>query len=95
MGCSYMKVYISDDYKLDVFSLPDKVEDEFLINYISPTGIEETITLTAEANKWYIASSYDVNIYSDLSLGFLLKKISNLNQKTSYRQILIFFSSNF
>lgn len=78
MGCSYMKVYISDDYKLGVFSLPDKVEDEFLINYVSPTGIEETITLTAENNKWYIASSYDVNIYSD---NISVKKEALVNDK--------------
>ena len=58
-----MKVYIEDQSKISVFSLPSKIEDEFIINYISPQGIEENITLTSENNCWNISSGYDYTFY--------------------------------
>ena len=57
-----MKVYIADRYKIEDYSLPNKVEDSFLITYISSTGVEENITLVAENGKWTISSNYDVSI---------------------------------
>jgi len=60
-----MKVYIADNEKLSVFSLPSKVEDEFVINYTSPTGIEEIITLTTDNNNWNIATNQDMKVYNE------------------------------
>lgn len=57
-----MKLYISDKYRVSDYSLPSKVEDSFLINYVSTTGIEESITLVAENGKWTISSNYDMAI---------------------------------
>ncbi len=57
-----MKVYIADKYRIKDYTLPSKIEDSFLINYISSTGIEESITLVAEDNKWTINSNLDMHI---------------------------------
>lgn len=60
-----MKLFLIDQFKINIFSLPDKIEDAYLINYISPSGIEETITLSAENNKWIISSTYDMSVFKD------------------------------
>lgn len=57
-----MKVYIADNYEIKDYSLPNKVEDSFLINYVSNTGVEETLTFVAENGKWTISSNYDISI---------------------------------
>ena len=59
-----MKLFLIDNYKLNIYVLPNKVEDAFLIDYHSPSGIEETITLRAENNSWIIESTPDVTIYN-------------------------------
>ena len=59
-----MKLFLIDNYKLNIYVLPNKVEDAFLIDYHSPSGIEETITLKAENNAWVIESTPDVSIYN-------------------------------
>ena len=61
MWCD-MKVYIADNYEIKDYSLPNKVEDSFLINYVSNTGVEETLTFVAENGKWTISSNYDISI---------------------------------
>lgn len=60
-----MKVYIEDEKKLSVFSLPTKIEDEFVIDYLSPEGIEETITLVADGKHWNISSDIGTEILLD------------------------------
>ena len=68
-----MKIYLVDKYKVNIFSLPDKIEDAFPINYTSYNGVEELLTITAENNNWYISSNYDVTIYSEnMTALFLL-----------------------
>lgn len=57
-----MKIYISDKESIKDYSLPSKIEDSFVINYTSTTGVLEKITLTAENNNWSISSSYDIKI---------------------------------
>lgn len=57
-----MKLYIVDKYKLKDYLLPSKVEDSFLINYVSPTGVEESITLAAENGQWTISSNLDMHV---------------------------------
>ena len=56
-----MKLYLVDDYKIYTYSLPNKVEDAFIINYVHYTGEEETITFIANDNKWVIESSLEVH----------------------------------
>lgn len=60
-----MKVYICDKNKIQVYTLPNKVEDEFIIDYKSSLGIDETITMTAQENEWYILSNFGVTIYKN------------------------------
>jgi len=60
-----MKVYICDKNKIQVYTLPNKVEDEYIINYKSNEGIEESITLTAQENEWYISSDFNTTIYKN------------------------------
>ena len=55
-----MKLYLVNDYKMYVYSLPNKVEDAFVINYVHYTGKEETITFIAEDNKWVVQSTPDI-----------------------------------
>ena len=62
-----MKVYLVDKYKIKDYSLPTKVEDSFVIEYISATGVEENILFTAVDGQWTIASDYDVTIYKDIA----------------------------
>lgn len=62
-----MKLYIADKYKVQSYLLPSKVEDSYLIQYVSITGIEENITLTAEDGKWTIIGNYDMSIQKDVS----------------------------
>lgn len=57
-----MKVYVADQYKIENYLLPSKIEDSFLINYTSPQGIEEGITLVAENGKWTISSNPDMHV---------------------------------
>lgn len=47
-----MKLYIADKTKIYDFNLPARVEDSFLINYVSPEGVSENITLIADNGKW-------------------------------------------
>lgn len=60
-----MKIYISDKANVKDYTLPSKIEDSFVINYTSSTGILEKITLTAENNSWCLSSSYDIKIIKD------------------------------
>lgn len=57
-----MKVYITDNSKIVDYALPTKVEDSFLIEFITATGVEENIILTAENGVWTISSNIDTTI---------------------------------
>ena len=60
-----MKVYLVDDFKIYSYSLPNKIEDAFIIHYNHYSGEEETITFIAENNQWAIESSPDIQIQSN------------------------------
>ena len=60
-----MKIFLVDKYKVNIYKLPEKIEDSYSITYISPNGVEETITLNANNNKWNISSNRDVYIYKN------------------------------
>jgi len=55
-----MKIYLVDDYQIYTYSLPNKIEDAFVINYNHYTGKEETITFIAENNQWIIESTPEI-----------------------------------
>ncbi len=57
-----MKVYITDNSKIVDYALPTKIEDSFLIEFITTTGVEESIILTAENGAWTISSNIDTTI---------------------------------
>ena len=71
-----MKLFLTDKSKVNIYSLPQKAEDEFLINYKTDEGIEETITITAENNQWNIVSNYDVAFYED-SIEVMKEPLTN------------------
>ncbi len=60
-----MKLYLVDDYKVYTYSLPNKIEDAFIINYVHYSGEEETITFIAENNQWVIQSSPEIHFQSN------------------------------
>ncbi|MCI8460540.1 MAG: FHA domain-containing protein, partial [Bacilli bacterium] len=57
-----MKVYLYDDYKVYIYSLPTKIEDAFIINYTSYMGVEETIVINARDGKWTISSNESMTL---------------------------------
>ena len=52
-----MKIYLLDDKKINMYSLPRKIEDPYLINYITENGLEETINIIAKDGHWEIDST--------------------------------------
>ena len=63
-----MKVYITDKDMIKDYSLPIKIEDSYIIDYVSKDKIEESIVLTAENGNWTISSNYDISISNGVSL---------------------------
>lgn len=57
-----MKLYIADKTKVYNFTLPTRVEDSFLVNYTSPEGVSENITLIAEDGKWTLRKTQNYTI---------------------------------
>ena len=57
-----MKLYFVNNNKINIYSLPTKVEDAFLLNYVYE-DIEESLTLLAVDGKWQIESNPDVSIF--------------------------------
>ena len=57
-----MKLYLVDSYEISTYSLPDKIEDAFVIHYTHYSGKEETITFIAKEGKWVIKSSSEMNL---------------------------------
>ena len=60
-----MKLYLVDNYEVSTYSLPNKVEDAFIINYVHYSGKEEAITFIAQDGQWAIQSSPDMQIRKD------------------------------
>ena len=60
-----MKIYLVDDYEIFTYSLPNKIEDAFVINYVHYSGKEESITFMAEDNMWVIQSSSEIHFQND------------------------------
>ena len=61
-----MKVYLYDDYKVYIYSLPTKIEDAFIINYTSYMGVEETIVINERDGKWTISSNESITLTKTL-----------------------------
>ncbi len=61
-----MKIYLTDKYSIKNYTLPSKIEDTFVIEYVSSSGVSENILFTAVEGKWTIASDYDVNVYKEV-----------------------------
>lgn len=58
-----MKLFILDKCKITKFNLPEKIEDSFLIPYMSTGDFKENmITVEAEQEKWYLKSNGNVNV---------------------------------
>lgn len=60
-----MKLYLVDNYKVYTYSLPNKIEDAFNINYVHYSGEEETITFVAKNNQWIVESTPEISFYHD------------------------------
>ena len=60
-----MKLYLTDGKRINIFSLPKKIEDTFFINYKSDKGIEEAINLVANDGKWMINSNPETTFYEE------------------------------
>lgn len=58
-----MKLYLVDDFQVYTYSLPNKIEDAFNINYVHYSGEEETITFVAKNNQWIIESTPEISFY--------------------------------
>ena len=63
-----MKVYLADDEKIHIYSLPKKIEDSFLINYTNKSSLEEIINIIANNGKWMIQSTPEVSFYQNNKL---------------------------
>ncbi len=60
-----MKLYLTDGKKINIFSLPHKIEDSFFINYKTDNGLEESINIVANNNRWMIVSNPETSFYYD------------------------------
>lgn len=72
-----MKVFLVDKYKVHIFSLPNKVEDSFTINYCSHNNVEEAITLSTDNNEWVISGTEELGIYDKNSMRLNSDHIQN------------------
>jgi hypothetical protein len=60
-----MKVFLTDGKKVNIYSLPQKIEDSFFITYKADSGLEDSIIITANEEKWMIISNPETNFYLD------------------------------
>ena len=60
-----MKVYLLDNKKINMYSLPKKIEDPYLINYITENGLEETINIIAKDGHWEIDSTPETTFFNN------------------------------
>ena len=60
-----MKLYLVDGKKINMYSLPKKIEDSFLINYNTDNNLEETINIVAENGQWIIESNPETAFFSN------------------------------
>ena len=63
-----MKIFLTDGKLVNMYSLPQKIEDSFLINYQSDTGLEETINIIAVGGKWQIESTPELSFFDGNNL---------------------------
>ena len=60
-----MKIYLVDEYQIYSYSLPNKVEDAFVITYVHYSGKEESLTFKAEDGKWAIQSNSEIQFMNE------------------------------
>ena len=59
-----MKLFIANEYKMKSYKLPEKIEESFMISYISEIDKEEKIIyIQAENNKWTLQSNSNISLY--------------------------------
>ena len=59
-----VRLIICDDYKMISYSLPEKIEDFYMVNYYNhDLDITETIMLEPIDNKWVINNNDSINLY--------------------------------
>lgn len=73
-----MKIYIADDTKLENYVLPTKIEDSYLIHYISTDGIIENIILTAKDGQWMVNETQNFHIKKGIA-AITSDIVANLN----------------
>lgn len=77
-----MKLLICDNYKINSYQLPKKIEEFYMINYNNPEeSIQETINLVAEDGHWVINSDDALSIKND---GSIIEK-AVLDSYTNYQ----------
>lgn len=76
-----MKIYLTDGQKVNMYSLPKKIEDTFFITYKSENGIEENINISAKDGHWVIESTPETSFYS----GSTLIQSSALENNTTFQ----------
>ena len=60
-----MKIYLLDNKQINMYSLPKKIEDSFLIKYITENGLEETINVIAREGHWEIESNPETTFFNN------------------------------
>ena len=64
-----MKIFILDKFKITKFTLPDKIEDSFLIPYKGYNNKDDIfVTVEEQENKWCLKSNGTVNILDGVNI---------------------------
>mgnify|MGYP004505174037 FL=1 len=79
-----MKIFILDDYKVNSYKLPQKVEDSYLINYHSDDE-EKSISVQSVNGIWNIQSNDSITIVDN-------GKTVDSCQLTNYKIVKLFFT---
>ncbi len=81
-----MKIFILDKSKITKFNLPEKIEDSFLIPYISyETGKENLVTVEAKGENWQLKSNGNANVFNSRNVidSIQLENYSSYSLKIS------------
>lgn len=79
-----MKIFILDDYKVNSYKLPQKVEDSYLINYHFDNE-EKSISVQSVNGIWNIQSNDSITIVDN-------GKTVDSCQLTNYKIVKLFFT---
>lgn len=76
-----MKLYLSDEEKLKVYSLPKEVENSYTISHSISDSLEENITFLAKDGKWYIKGDYNTLVYSNIGTTQIDEDVLEINKE--------------